>query len=256
MRAGPPCAISSPSPRPADRGRQAIPEAAHRPRAAGLLATDPVRRSAPRKGEGNVGRPTHPKTVVVVPIVRVVVIPGRRPRIVRVVVPRTPAQHAAAIAGFTIFPSITRAVFIGCIDRSRPFPHVAGHVDQSLGSVSLLREDPNWGGSPDSRLVCVAQRRVVSVAVREPPPLLPAGGSLPLDFRREPDWQARLGRQPGAIGPRLVPVDADHRLRLSVEVGVVPECGVVPWFIVVPPSKSGLEFWGVQSAKPSIVPDQ
>ena len=93
VRAGPPCAISVPSPRPANRGRRALPEAIPS-RAAGMRSPRP-RGAGPgrRRGTQDVGRTHHPKTDVVVAIAGGVVVAVRRARVVLVVVPGTAAQH-------------------------------------------------------------------------------------------------------------------------------------------------------------------
>lgn len=75
---------------PARADRAALPEAhrlSNRPRR-------PATARSQKKGQKNVGRPQHhPKSDVVVAIVRLIPVAVRTARVVRVVVPRAPAHH-------------------------------------------------------------------------------------------------------------------------------------------------------------------
>ncbi|SET52475.1 hypothetical protein SAMN05216326_13310 [Nitrosomonas marina] len=78
VRTGLTCAIHPLRPRPASRNRLALPA---------------------NEADVDVGQTQHPKTDIVVTVVRMVVVAVRRAHVVRIIVPGTAAQHTILVSG-------------------------------------------------------------------------------------------------------------------------------------------------------------
>src|SRR5712691_5163112 len=136
-------------------------------------------------GKSGVRHHPTPKPDEVVRVVRGVVVPASRTRVVGEVEPRA-ATQASGPWRFRILASIVRFVRVGLVDASRPLPHVARHVERVTRALAV-EIDPNRRRRPDLALRRV---RAAGIPLVAPGPLATVGAArrlLPLRLARACD---------------------------------------------------------------------
>ena len=117
----------------------------------------------------------------------------------RYLAPRTPAQDKV-LSGRVAhrFPPIRRDIRIRRSETTRPFPHIARHIQRTV-ATGPGEGLPNRCGLLDDGLPTRGALRLPKVAPRIDPPVRASGRIFPLGFRWEAKVEAGVGAAVSAV---------------------------------------------------------